>query len=134
MTAHALATYLADCRARRGTGATTLETSLYSPLEALISAAGHSLKPRVRCFMNLKDQGAGLPDGGLFTPDQISRSADAPPPGQAPARGVIECKPPKADVQAIADTQQVSHCWNRYNAQLDANYGRGKAHSYDWPK
>ena len=35
---HPLAVYLADCRNRRGTGATTPETSLYSPLEAL--AAG----------------------------------------------------------------------------------------------
>ena len=35
---HPLAVYLADCHNRRGTGATTPETSLYSPLEAL--AAG----------------------------------------------------------------------------------------------
>jgi hypothetical protein len=39
--------YLADCRDRRGTGATTPETSLYSPLEALLNAAatGAKLKP-----------------------------------------------------------------------------------------
>jgi hypothetical protein len=57
MTTHPLATYLNDCRSRRGTGATTAETSLYPPLEALLNAAGHALKPRVRCFMNLKNQG-----------------------------------------------------------------------------
>jgi hypothetical protein len=48
MTTHPLASYLNDCRSRRGTGATTRETSLYPPLEALLNAAGHTLKPRVR--------------------------------------------------------------------------------------
>jgi hypothetical protein len=38
MTAHALATYLSDCRSRRGIGATTDETSLYSPFAALLNA------------------------------------------------------------------------------------------------
>jgi len=122
MTTHPLATYLNDCRSRRGTGATTPETSLYSPLEALLNAAGHALKPRVHCFMSLKNQGAGLPDGGLFTPDQIARGADEPPAGQAPGRGVIECKPPKADVLAVADTTQVSDYWDRYSQVLVTNY------------
>ena len=45
---------------RRGTGATTPETSLYSPLESLMNAVGGGLKPRVRCFMSLKNQGAGM--------------------------------------------------------------------------
>jgi hypothetical protein len=81
MTSHPLAAYLADCRARRGTGATTPETSLYPPLETLLNAVGHKLKPRVRCFMSLRNQGAGMPDGGLFTPDQIVRGASEPPEG-----------------------------------------------------
>jgi len=121
---HQLAVYLTDCRNRRGTGATTPETSLYSPLEALLNAAatGAKLKPRVLCFMNLKNQGAGMPDGGLFTKDQIAKSSDEPPPGQAPARGVIECKPPRQDVIAIADTKQVSDYWDRYNQVLVTNY------------
>src|SRR5581483_3002209 len=85
-------------------------------------AAGAALKPRVRCFMSLKNQGAGLPDGGLFTPDQIAKGADEPPPGQAPARGVIECKPPKDDVLTVADTKQVSDYWDKYNQVLVTNY------------
>jgi hypothetical protein len=117
-----LATYLADCRNRRGTGATTPETRLYSPLEALLTAAGAKLKPRILCFMNLKNQGAGMPDGGLFAKDQIPRGADEPRTGQVPARGVIECKPPKADVVAIADTRQVSEYWDRYTQVLVTNY------------
>jgi hypothetical protein len=121
---HPLAIYLADCSNRRRTGATTPETSLYSPLEALLNAAsaGAKLKPRVLCFMNLKNQGAGMPDGGLFTKDQISRASDEPPPGQAPARGVIECKSPREDVPDIARTQQVSDYWKRYSQVLVTNY------------
>lgn len=105
MSTHPLALYLTDCRNRRGTGATTPETSLYSPLEALLNAAAGKIKPKVVCFMNLKDQGAGMPDGGLFTTDQIAKNADAPPAGQKPARGAIECKPPKADMLKISDTR-----------------------------
>jgi hypothetical protein len=35
---------------------------------------------------------------------------------------VIECKPPKDDVLAIADTRQVSTYWNRYHQVLVTNY------------
>jgi hypothetical protein len=91
----------------------TPETSLYPPLETLLNAVGHALKPRVRCFMSLKNQGAGMPDGGLFTPDQIARGANEPPEGQSPSRGVIECKPSKEDVLDIADTRQVLTNWHR---------------------
>jgi hypothetical protein len=69
--------------------------------------------------MNLRNQGAGLPDGGLFTADQVrgTRAArgaakggaegTASPSGnsdlgalggQKPARGAIEVKPPGADL------------------------------------
>jgi hypothetical protein len=122
MTAHPLAIYLNDCWSRRATGATTPETSLYSPLEALLNTAGKALKPRVRCFMNLKNQGAGMPDGGLFTPDQVARTSDGVPAGQAPSRGVIECKKPRDDVLAIADTRQISDYWKHYNQVLVTNY------------
>ena len=50
--AHPLADYLADCRARRATGAVTPETSLYGPLEQLLTAVGSSLRPKVRAFMS----------------------------------------------------------------------------------
>ena len=122
MPTHPLDIYLNDCRSRHRTGATTAETSLYGPLEMLLNTVGHGLKPRVRCFMSLKNQGAGLPDGGLFTPDQIARGTDEPPAGQPPNRGVIECKKPGDDVIAIADTAQVSEYWSRYNQVLVTNY------------
>lgn len=120
---HPLAIYLQDCRDRYKTGAVTPETSLYHPLEVLLNAVGGKLKkPRVHCFMNLKQQGAGLPDGGLFTADQIPRGDDEPLSGQKPARGVIECKKPAEDVVAVADAEQVSRYWEHYNQVLVTNY------------
>jgi len=72
---HPLAAYLDDCRAHRATGAVTPETSLYAPLAALLNTAGAALKPNVRAFMSLKNQGGNMPDGGLFTPAQFKYSS-----------------------------------------------------------
>ena len=41
-------------------------------------------KPPFVCFMNLKNQGAGMPDGGLFTKDQISTATMSRPPASRP--------------------------------------------------
>lgn len=117
-----LAEYLSDCRSRHKTGALTPETSLYQPLETLLSAVGAALKPKVRCFMNMKNQGAGLPDGGLFTPDQFDRDADDAPDGQKPARGVIECKKPKDEVSHTLESEQVSQYCSEYQLVLVTNY------------
>ena len=72
----------------------------------------------------MKDQGAGMPDGGLFTPDQFIRGEDAIKPGElaGPSRGVVECKPPAANVLKVKDTKQVSDYWDRYNQVLMTNY------------
>jgi hypothetical protein len=64
---HALETYLRDLSDIRSTGAAVKETSYYPPLANLLNTVGQTLKPRVRCVINLKNQGAGMPDGGLFT-------------------------------------------------------------------
>lgn len=82
---HPLESYLRDLHDIRSTGATVKETSYYPPLANLLNAIGHTLKPRVRCVINLKNQGAGLPDGGLFTPDQLQKGTDDPLEGQLPA-------------------------------------------------
>jgi hypothetical protein len=64
-----LETYIRELYEIRSTGAATPETSYYGPLASLLNDIGKTLKPRVRCIINLKNRGAGLPDGGLFTPD-----------------------------------------------------------------
>jgi hypothetical protein len=83
-------TYLSDLERRHATGAATAETSFYGPLENLLNAIGHHLKPKVLCLGQLRDAGAGRPDFGLFTANQCQRGE--PREGAAPERGVVEVK------------------------------------------
>ncbi len=62
-------------------------------MAALLKGVGKTLKPKIRCVINLKNRGAGLSDGGLFTSEQFQKAATEPLPGTIPARGVIEVKP-----------------------------------------
>ena len=88
-----LAEYLTELQTIHATGAGVPETSYYPALSNLFNAVGKTLKPRVKCVINLGNQGAGIPDGGLFTADQFQRQADdSPKVGQKPARGAIEVK------------------------------------------
>src|SRR5438552_2882307 len=119
---HPLETYLSELREIRSTGAATKETSFYPALFNLLNVIGEALKPRVRCVMNLKNFGAGLPDGGLFTPDQFQRGEAEPLQGQPPSRGAIECKGTKDDAWVIADTEQVTNYWEKYQQVLVTNY------------
>jgi hypothetical protein len=120
---HPLIDYLADCRARHRTGAVTPETSYYGPLEALLNAVGKKLKkPKVRCFMSLGNTDGNMPDGGLFTPDQIQRGDDQPTPGQKPSRGVIEAKPLATDITKLAAGTQVARYWNQHQQVLVTNF------------
>ena len=106
--ARILEDYLTELQAIHGMGGGVAETSYYPALSNLFNAVGKTLKPKVRCVMNLRNLGAGMPDGGLFTPDQFQRQADgAPKAGQLPARGAIEAKGTKPDVETIAASQQV---------------------------
>ena len=79
---HPLQTYLHELHDIRATGAGVKETSYYPPLANLLNAVGQTIKPRVRCVINLKNQGAGMPDGGLFAPDQFQRGTEEPLDGQ----------------------------------------------------
>lgn len=119
---HPLESYLRDLHDIRSTGAAVKQTSYYPPLAVLLNAVGQTLKPRVRCVMSLRNQGAGLPDGGLFTPDQLQKGADVPLEGQPPARGAIECKGAKDDAWVTADSEQVSNYWKKYRQVLVTNY------------
>lgn len=118
-----LETYLRELRDIRSSGAAVKETSYYPALSNLLNEVGKKLKPRVRCIINLANRGAGLPDGGLFTPDQFQKPSDAEPlPGQLPARGVIEVKPTKDDAWVIAEGKQISGYWGKYRQVLVTNY------------
>jgi Type ISP C-terminal specificity domain/N-6 DNA Methylase len=117
------AAYIQDLRDIRSSGAAVKETSYYGALANLLNEVGKTLKPKVRCIINLANRGAGLPDGGLFTPDQFQRASEAQPlPGQLPSRGAIEIKGTGDDVHAIADSTQVGRYWQRYGQVLVTNY------------
>jgi len=118
-----LEAYLKEMRDIRATGAAVAETSFYPALSTLLNEIGKTLKPKVRCVINLADRGAGLPDGGLFTPDQFQKaSATAPRKGQLPSRGAMEVKGPAEDVQAIARTEQVQRYVAEYGVVLVTTY------------
>jgi hypothetical protein len=84
-----LETYIRELYDIRSTGAATAETAYYPALSNMLNEVGKTLKPKVRCSINLKNRGAGLPDGGLFTPDQFQKAATEPTSGTLPVRGAI---------------------------------------------
>jgi hypothetical protein len=117
-----LETYLREIHEIRSSGEATAETSYYGPLRNLLNDIGKTLKPKVRCIINIKNRGAGLPDGGLFTPDQFQKTTEAEPlPGQIPARGVIEVKSTSEDAWLTAAGEQVSRYWGKYRQVLVTN-------------
>jgi len=115
--------YIQELRDIRATGAAVKETSYYTPLVNLLNAIGTTLKPKVRCFMQLKNLGAGMPDGGLFTARQYQRQlGEKPNDPQNPERGVIEIKSTEDDAWVTAATQQVIQYWDKYRQVLVTNY------------
>ncbi len=114
--------YLRKLRDIRRSGSAVPETSYYPALAALLDAAGATLKPKVRCIVN-PSHGAGIPDIGLFTPDQFQKaSAEEPLPGTKPSRGVVEAKPTRNDAFLTADGAQVSNYWKEYRQVLVTNF------------
>jgi hypothetical protein len=114
--------YLATLNAIHSSGAGVPETSYYPALNQLFDAVGQALKPKVRCIINPRNQGAGIPDGGLYTADQFQRQADGTPKaGQLPARGAIEAKGTNPDVRAIAAGPQVKEYLGTYGIVLVTN-------------
>ena len=116
-----LENFLHAVRGVHRTNGGTKETSYYTALNNLLDGAGHALKPRVRCVMQLKNLGAGNPDGGLFTADQFDRASAEVKNLGAPARGVIEVKSPAEPVNDTATTAQISKYWDRYKLVLVTN-------------
>jgi hypothetical protein len=93
-------------------------------LANLFDAIGDTLKPKVRCLIQLANNGVGMPDGGFFTPDQLKkRDERIPLLGHAqPARGVIEVKSTKEEISDIVKSQQVKDYLTHYGQVLVTNY------------
>lgn len=114
--------YLSELKAIRASGAGVAETSYYPALSNLFNEVGKTLKPKVRCIINIRNRGAGLPDGGLYTADQFPRNADGTQmPGQLPARGAIEVKGTKQNVDALALSSQVKDYLAEYGIIIATN-------------
>ncbi|HRY16395.1 MAG TPA: DNA methyltransferase, partial [Candidatus Competibacteraceae bacterium] len=85
-------TYFTALAEIRATGGGVQETSYYPALIQLLNAVGATLKPRVLAVSQLQNTGAGNPDVGLFTANQLPKGVAEPLSGQLPERGVVEIK------------------------------------------
>lgn len=119
---HPIEDYLIALRTTRMTGGVTDETASYPALKALLDAIGADLSPRVHCELH-PTGGAGIPDGGLFTAEQIQRGdPTALLRGARPARGVIEVKPVADDIDAVVASEQVAGYFSDHRQVLVTNY------------
>jgi hypothetical protein len=116
-----LADFLAMVRLIHGSSAGTQETSYYTPLNNLLDAVGATLKPKVRCLMQLRNLGAGMPDGGLFTQEQFDRKTGEAKDKTTPARGAMEVKSPAEALDGIAAGPQIGKYLGRYKLVLATN-------------
>lgn len=114
--------YLKTLHFLHHSGEGTAETSYYPALNRLLEEVGKSLKPRVRCIIHLKNKGAGIPDGGLFTADQFPKKADTEINlSMLPARGAVEVKGSHEDVFKIVQTKQIADYLQKYRQVLVTN-------------
>ena len=117
--------YIQALRVNRGVG--VAETSSYGALETLLNSVGAKLKPSaVSCILHPKNKGKGIPDGGLFTREQLQPlGRDFEPQSafkQSPARGVVEVKATKDNLQTLVDGEQVGKYLADHGKVLCTNY------------
>ena len=115
--------YLVKLAEIRASGHATDETSYYPAIEALLAEIGKRLKPRVSPVLQLRNRGAGLPDGGLFTQDQLKRNVPLDVFSiQPPNRGAVEVKGVGEDLAGTVQTEQVKKYVRAYGQVLLTNY------------
>ena len=119
--AYGVAQYITDLRAIRSTGSATAETSFYPPLDRLLNTAGEKLKPAVLFSTQIRNQGAGMPDGGFFPQPKRSRRNAEPPILQNPERGVVEIKPADYNLDTLTSEPQTLRYLKQYGLVLIAN-------------
>jgi len=119
--AYTVAAYLNDLRAIRSTGSATAETSYYPPITALLNSVGQTLAPTVLFSTQLRDSGAGIPDGGFFPQPKRQRRSSEPDPLQNPERGVAEIKPADYNLDTLTAEPQVLGYLRHYGLVLITN-------------
>lgn len=118
---YSVAQYITDLRAIRSTGSATAEASFYPPLDRLLNTAGQKLKPPVLFSTQLRDQGAGMPDGGFFPQPNRQRRNAEPPILQNPERGVVEIKPADYNLDTLTNDDQIRRYLEQYGLVLITN-------------
>ena len=105
-------------------GVSVPETSGYPALSKLLNAVGDSLKPKITAVIHPANNGAGIPDGGLFSAKELKKhGADSPALFQLkPERGVIEVKALDADLSSFESSPQVRNYLEHYGQILLTNY------------
>jgi len=126
----ALETYLSAVRDTKLSGEGVSELSYYPALHALLEEVGGKLKPKVRCFMNLRNQGAGLPDGGLFTADQVRGSRAAT--GADLRRALLGRDLKPEEVREVSDMARRIAAILLLQPALDGNYLAVKGDTWEW--
>ncbi len=114
--------YLSRLVEIRSTGGATSETSYYSALEGLLNDVGRLLDPHIVCNGQLRNQGAGHPDFGLYSKKQCQKGEPKPGQGEIPERGVVEVKPLADDIWQTSKGKQASKYFDRYKLVLVTNY------------
>jgi hypothetical protein len=115
--------YIADLRALHSTGSAMAETTYYPPLTQFLNAVGQALKPPVLFSTQLRNSGAGMPDGGFFPQPARQRRNAEPQPLTNPERGVVEIKPVGYNLDTLAASEQIRGYLAKYGLVLITNYG-----------
>ena len=105
-------------------GVSVPETSGYPALSKLLNAIGDTLKPKITAVIHPSNNGAGIPDGGLFSSKELKKHGpDSPALFQLkPERGVVEVKPLDKDLSAFESSPQVRDYLEHYGQILLTNY------------
>jgi hypothetical protein len=102
--------YLEALHDVRRTQKATPETSFYGALQNLLTEIGEDFDPELFASPQLKNDGSGAPDFGIFDKNSTS------------PRLAVEVKPTKVDIYDTASGKQVSKYWNRYGFVLVTNF------------
>lgn len=121
---HPIARYLHRLHQIHASGQGTAETSGYPALHDLLEEVGRALKPTVVPVSQVKNIGAGIPDFGLFTKEQLKKKGVDSSLGSAilPARGVVEVKGASDNTWQTAAGAQATKYWEKYRLVLVTNY------------
>jgi hypothetical protein len=122
---HPLETYIHELNNAHALGAGVKELTYYNMLSNLFNEVGRELNPKVFTLFSLRNVGAGLPDGGFFTADQIPSgfvpSFKGELPAPVPYRGAIEVKGTSEDLESTITSEQVQRYLERYSQVLVTN-------------